>query len=212
MKKKNVVMIVSYSMSAALLCLLPFQAYTSSGKEFHSFEATNKALSLSRISMQADDRAIAAFTERVKQYVKLREGIERKLPDLSSETSAKKIEAHRITLEENIRVARVGAKQGDIFSEDVANAIRTIIRQEFKGSQRQQVKEVILEADTKGVPLRVNYSYPETKEMAQIPPTLLLKLPQLPKQLKYRFVGRHMLLVDREAMIIVDYMLNALPP
>jgi hypothetical protein len=38
-----------------------------------------------------------------------------------------------------------------------------------------------------------------------------LKLPQLPKQVKYRFVGRHLLLVDRENGLIVDYMKNALP-
>jgi hypothetical protein len=44
-----------------------------------------------------------------------------------------------------------------------------------------------------------------------MPPTLLLKLPQLPKQVRYRFVNRHMLLVDRENGLIVDYMLNALP-
>jgi hypothetical protein len=42
-------------------------------------------------------------------------------------------------------------------------------------------------------------------------PALLLKLPQLPKQLRYRFVNRNLLLVDRENGLIVDYMLDALP-
>ena len=44
-----------------------------------------------------------------------------------------------------------------------------------------------------------------------MPPYLLPKLPQLPKQVKYRFVGRNLLLVDRENGLIVDYMTNALP-
>ena len=44
-----------------------------------------------------------------------------------------------------------------------------------------------------------------------MPPTLLLKLPQLPKQLRYRFVNRNLLLVDRENGLIVDYMTNAIP-
>jgi len=57
----------------------------------------------------------------------------------------------------------------------------------------------------------VNYPYPETKEIAEVPATLLLELPQLPKEVKYRFVGRHMLLVDTDYGIIVDYMLNTLP-
>jgi len=47
--------------------------------------------------------------------------------------------------------------------------------------------------------------------VTQIPPTLLLKLPTLPKQVKYRFVGRHMLMVDSDNGLIVDYTLNALP-
>jgi hypothetical protein len=44
-----------------------------------------------------------------------------------------------------------------------------------------------------------------------MPPSLLLALPQLPKQVRYRFVGTSLLLVDRENHLIVDYMTNALP-
>jgi hypothetical protein len=61
------------------------------------------------------------------------------------------------------------------------------------------------------VPLRVNYPYPESKEFTEMPPTLLLMLPQLPKEVKYRFVGRNLLLVDRDNNVIIDYMTNALP-
>jgi hypothetical protein len=64
---------------------------------------------------------------------------------------------------------------------------------------------------TKGVPLRINYPYPETKAMSLVPPSLLLNLPQLPKQLEYRFVGRHLVLLDERANLIVDFMLNAVP-
>lgn len=44
-----------------------------------------------------------------------------------------------------------------------------------------------------------------------MPPTLLLNLPQLPKQVRYRFVGRNLLLVGRENGLIVDYLTGALP-
>ncbi len=44
-----------------------------------------------------------------------------------------------------------------------------------------------------------------------MPPTILLNLPQLPPEVKYRFVGRNMLLVDRDTNLILDYMTNALP-
>ncbi|HVF57447.1 MAG TPA: hypothetical protein VM934_14935 [Pyrinomonadaceae bacterium] len=110
-----------------------------------------------------------------------------------------------------MRAARVNAKPGEIFTPDIAAHIRTTIKTQFKGKAMQELRETVLEADTKGVPLRVNYPYPETKELVEMPPTLLLKLPRLPKQLRYRFVGRNMLLVDRENSLIVDYMLDALP-
>jgi hypothetical protein len=158
-----------------------------------------------------ENQAMARFSELVNDYAKLRADLEGKLPKVSRESSPEKIEAHRTALAEAVRAARTGARRGDIFDPEVANHIQTIIRREFKGKQRNELRETILEADTKGAPLRVNYNYPETKELTQIPPTLLQALPKLPDQLRYRFTGRHLLLVDRETRIIIDYMLNALP-
>ena len=44
-----------------------------------------------------------------------------------------------------------------------------------------------------------------------MPPTLLLRLPQLPKQVKYRFVRNNLFLVDRENALILDFMTEVLP-
>ena len=65
----------------------------------------------------------------------------------------------------------------------------------------------IREAEKQGVPIRVNYLCPESNESSEMPP--YLRLPQIPKQVKYRFVGRNLLLVDRENGLIIDYMTNA---
>jgi hypothetical protein len=62
-----------------------------------------------------------------------------------------------------------------------------------------------------GVVLRVNYPYAQSAEFSEMPATLLAKLPQLPKELRYRFVGRNMLLIDRESNVIIDFMPEALP-
>jgi hypothetical protein len=159
-----------------------------------------------------DKQAVAAFEKQVKEYVKLREGVEAKLPKLSKDATPEQIEAHKESFKEMVRAARAGAKAGEIFSPDIAAFIRATIRQEFKGEERKELrKTVLVEADTKAVPLRVNYPYPESEELLEMPPTLLLRLPQLPKQVKYRFVGRNMLLVDRENGLIIDYMTEALP-
>ena len=44
-----------------------------------------------------------------------------------------------------------------------------------------------------------------------MPPDVLLALPTLPKDVEYRFAGKHLLLFDAKANIIVDFMLNAIP-
>ncbi len=154
---------------------------------------------------------VVGFRERVKDYTKLRESIEAKMPKLPRESTPEQIVAHKTELERRVREARPVAKRGQMFTPQVAAYIRRLIKSEFRGAELKELRATVMEADTKGVPLRVNFVYPESKEMIEMPPTLLLKLPQLPKQVRYRFVNRHMLIVDRENGLIVDYMLNALP-
>ena len=158
-----------------------------------------------------DKQAIADFEKSVRSYVALREGLEDKMPKLPEKSAPEQIEAHKLAFEESVRTARTDAKQGDVFTPAIIKYIQATISDEFKGQDRQDLRKMVLEADTKGVPLRVNYPYPDNKELVEMPPTLLLRLPPLPKQLRYRFVNRHMLLVDRENGLIVDYMLDALP-
>ena len=156
-------------------------------------------------------KTVAAFEDRVKEYVKLREKIEEAMPNLSKEAKPEEIEAHKTAFQEKVRAARAGAKPGDIFTPDIVAYIRATLKSKFKGKDLKDLRETVLEAETKGVPVRVNYPYPKTKELVEMPPTLLLALPQLPKQMRYRYVGTHLLLVDRENGLIIDYMVNALP-
>jgi hypothetical protein len=159
-----------------------------------------------------DKLVFAAFEKRAKEYSKLREDVEGKMPKLSEEAKPEEIETHKKQFQERVRAARSTAKRGDLFTPEAAVLIRAIIKDEFKGRERVELRDTVLkESDTKAVPLRVNYPYPESQELLEMPPTLLLRLPQLPKQLRFRFVGRSMLLVDRENGLIVDYMTNALP-
>lgn len=158
-----------------------------------------------------EDIMLAKFEGRVTEYSRLRERLEDKLPKLPKDSTPAQIKAHKTAFQEIVRAARAGAKQGDLFTPDIADYFRKTIRTEFQGERLEALRREILEAETQGVQLKVNYAYPETKELTQIPPTLLLKLPRLRKQVRYRFVGRHLLLVDRENDLIVDYMLDALP-
>lgn len=154
---------------------------------------------------------LAAFDKHVKDYVKQRNRVRKKLPALSKDATPEQIEAYQKSFVDGLTAARAGIKPGYIMNLEVADYIRTLVKTEFKGSERAEVRQAILEAETKGVPLKVNYPYPETKEITQMPPTLLLKLPQLPKEVRYRFVRQHLMLVDTDNDLIIDYMLNALP-
>lgn len=160
----------------------------------------------------ADKQIAKAFEKRAKDYSKMREALEEKMPKLSKEAKPEEIQAHKTQFQERVRNARLTAKPGDVFTPDAMKLIRKMIKDEFKGRERVEFRDTVLrEAENKAVPLRVNYPYPESQELMEMPPTLLLRLPQLPKQLRYRFVRNNLLLVDRENGLIVDYMTNALP-
>jgi len=160
----------------------------------------------------ADKQIFAAFEKRVKEYTKLREDLETKMPKLSKEAKPEEIETHKKLFQERVRAARVGAKHGEMFTPEAAAVFRAIIKDEFKGKERVELRETVLkESETKAVPIRINYAYPESQELLEMPATLLLRLPQLPKQLRFRFVGRNMMLVDRENGLIIDFMTNAIP-
>lgn len=159
-----------------------------------------------------DKRIIETFEKAAKDYARLRERLEEQMPKLSKEAKPEEIQVHKKQFQDRVRAARAGAKHGDLFAPEASALIRAIIKDEYKGPERVELRDTVLrESDTKAVPLRVNYPYPESQELLEMAPTLLLRLPQLPKQLRYRFVGQNLLLIDRENGLIVDYMTNALP-
>lgn len=160
---------------------------------------------------KSDKQAIALFERSVKDYVKLRNRVRDKVPKLSKDSTPEQIQTFKKAFEEALRAARAGAKRGELFTPLVANYIDGTLREEFKGKDRLQLREIVFEAENEGIPLKVNYPYPASVELTEMPATLLLKLPQLPKEVRYRFVGRNLLLVDRDNNLIIDYMVGALP-
>ena len=160
---------------------------------------------------QNDKAAIQMFEKQISEYVDLRKKVRASAPKLSKDSTPEQIHAYRTALEESMRNARAGAKRGELFRPETADYIRRTLKTEFQGKDRSELREKMFETETKGVVLRVNYPYAETAELSEMPATLLAKLPQLPQEVRYRFVGRNMLLVDRESNVIIDYMPDALP-
>ena len=156
-------------------------------------------------------QAFKEFTQFVQQYVELRNQLERSLPRLGSKEPQEKIVAHQQALAQKIREARLGAKRGDIFAPEIAEEFRKVIRHELQGPKGPNARKTMRQGDpVKPFRLRVNDTYPETLPATTFPPTLLLKFPQLPKEVAYRIVGRDLILQDVEANLIVDFIHEAL--
>ncbi len=173
--------------------------------------AQQSALAPPPITSPADKAAIQTFEKQVNEYIGVRNKVKDSAPKLSKDSTPEQIHAFRTALEQSIRTARAGAKRGDLFRPETADYIRRTLKIEFQGKDRQELRDTIFETETTGVVLRVNYPYAQSAELSEMPATLLAKLPQLPKELRYRFVGRNMLLVDRESNVIIDFMPDALP-
>jgi hypothetical protein len=174
-------------------------------------QSPNAALAPPAVVSPADKAAIEAFEKQVNAYIELRKKIRANVPKLSKDSTPEQLHAYRTALEESLRNARAGAKRGELFRPETADYIRRTLKTEFQGKARRELRENIFETETQGVVLRVNHPYAESAELSEMPATLLAKLPQLPKEVRYRFVGRNMLLVDRESNVIIDYMPDALP-
>jgi hypothetical protein len=163
---------------------------------------------------QTDDAAaFKEFTGHVEEYLKLRQTIEKKLPAMKSkEELPEMIAAHQQALARKIREARPHARPGDIFTRAAREAFRHVIRSVFQDPHTAAAHAIIRQRDTvKRVRLQVNGIYPDAVAETTFPSTLLQKLPTLPDELAYRIVGRDLVLVDRNANLVVDLLHEALP-
>jgi hypothetical protein len=159
-----------------------------------------------------DAKILADFNERVKAYVALRNKVDNDAPKLKETKEAAKIQEAQLALAAVIRNARAEAKQGDIFTPEIEKKFRALLSPEVKGPAGAKAKATILE-EKPMVELKVNTEYPSAEPLSTVPPTVLQAMPPLPKGegLEYRFVRKHLILLDTRANLIVDYLLNAIP-
>jgi hypothetical protein len=148
--------------------------------------------------------------------VKLHRDVESKLPPLPERASPEQIVAHQQALAQAIRAARPRAQPGEIFSA-AEDYFRRAIAAEVKGKEGETARETIKEGNPQNEPaagpltIAVNAGYPPNAPVSTVPPKMLLRLPPLPEELNYRFVGPHLILHDTHADLIVDFVLNVVP-
>jgi hypothetical protein len=179
----------------------------------HSAEQEEAAAKASIAALSDDERAqLKAFSDRAKQYINM----EHNLPadKLSPTKDIAKLEEQRQTLRQAVQQARPNAKQGDLFTPEVASVFRKLLRSTMTGPSGPKIRASLNHAEPIGPQdLKVNGVYPNVsgQPLQSVPATLLLNLPVLPKGLEYRISGHTLSLRDTEANTVVDYLPDALP-
>ena len=153
---------------------------------------------------------VKQFSDRVAQYLRLRTAAELTVPNLADTSDPAKISAREQALGQAIRRARAEAGPGDLFTPDAAVEFGRLIAEDF-AKRPPAVRAAVVEEVPMKVPPAINEPYPTTLPLATVPPTLLMKLPTLPPELEYRFLGHHLILRDIKANLIVDYIPDVVP-
>jgi len=163
-------------------------------------------------AVNPDAAAMAEFKASVEAYADLHRKLAKGSAKHQQTSDPAKINAATEALAAKVREARANAKHGDIFTPAIRPVFRRLLAPELKGADGRDAKAVLKDdAPAPGsVPFKVNAKYPDDQPRPTVPANLLLTLPTLPEPLEYRIVGQHLLLLDTEADLIVDYILNAI--
>jgi hypothetical protein len=154
--------------------------------------------------------AVQGFERRVADYVTLHRLLEGPLPPLQVSTDMGTVRAAMDALARRIQAARKDARQGDLFTDDVAR----VFRKRIAGCVSPEDMQAILAEHEPGEPvvtprLVVNMTWPAGVPFSFVPPQLIATLPPLTPELQYRIIGRSLVLWDHHANLIVDFLPGA---
>ena len=173
----------------------------------------------------ADARGLTEFANKVQAYVALHQKVAAALPKRSDRADPATVAAHEKLLAEGIRNSGPRPAQGHIFVPDIQPFFKRLLAAELKGPGTAETRKKVGEGNPepakglpkdrdvkpKDVPLVPYATYPLDAPVSTVPPPVLLRMPQLPKELEYRFVGKSLVLRDTVADLIVDFIPGAVP-
>lgn len=154
-----------------------------------------------------DAQIVKDFEARVSSYVEMHK---QQATAAKPTDSPGKLAEQKNQNAEKIQSARPDARQGDIFTPEIASYFRRQIAATLAGHDGNKIRATLRHAEP--IPdfhLEVNARYPQNVPLQSTPPTLLLNLPRLPDKLQYRIVGHALILYDPGTDLIVDFIGNA---
>lgn len=170
------------------------------------------AITAAQEKVNRDAEVQQDFAKRVEDYVQLRNDIRSQVHPLKKAESAAAIIRYQREFARRIREARYGVEQGNIFTPAVGAEFHRLIGMTMQGQDAAAIRSSLASGTPVRFPdLRADQEYPQGAPLQSTPPSLLLNLPPLPKELEYRVVGHNLVLRDIDANMIVDFIPHAIP-
>ena len=157
-----------------------------------------------------DKTLVADFRRRAGGYMKLQEKLQKQGTRQTVRAGVGENLVSRNALAMRLRVARHDARPGDIFTPPIAMALRRAMDPELRGLAALRTRESIREDAPDIFVLVVNGDYPAGASRSTMPANVLKILPPLPTGLEYRIVDTHLILMDVDANLVVDYVLDVM--
>jgi hypothetical protein len=177
--------------------------------------------------VRMDSEVLDDFYDEIQEYVRDRQKAVSVVPPLPPTATAEQIATRQKALTQAIVNYRRKSKQGEIFKKEVERAFRHVFQEAFATPEGPAMLKEIHSGNpsVEGVPnprnptqetrknvrVGVNVVYPDDAPFSSVPPGLLLKLPALPEQVRYRFIGRSLIVRDTEANVILDFIRDIVP-
>jgi hypothetical protein len=155
-----------------------------------------------------DAELAADFGRRTARYMQLHDKIQKQGTRQKQGRDIGENLVSQQALALRLRFARHDARPGDLFTPSIAVALRRALDPEVRGLAALRVRQSIREDAPATFVLVVNGSFPEGAPRSTMPGNVLRVLPTLPHGLEYRIVDTHLVLIDLDADIVVDYMLD----
>ena len=152
------------------------------------------------------DHTVTDFSTRIWSYYELRSALEKGLPPRTVTDNPAEISRAVRALANRIRVARAEAKEGDIFAPSISVEFKKALLLQMNA----QTWASIMDDNPGEFSTQINGSYPDESPLSTVPPNVLALLPALPDDIQYRFLGRHIILYDTKASLIIDRIHHAI--
>ena len=170
--------------------------------------------SIGYAQVSPENSAVLAFQRAADDYVFLHRRLERRVEPVEVTANPETLEKMIEEMATAVSVARAEARQGDLFTPAVQDALRARVGRALRAhahtSADTHAAELAEALDARGVLLKVNASFPWRVATA-MRPCILAALPPLPPELEYRIVGGDLVLIDTHASLIVDLLPRVLP-